>query len=218
MVITITLYFVGFILCSYLLSNSLFGIFIVICLVSFLSLMPFYRYACTFKDFILLEYVWFEFGFVLGVVYWSAYHEEVTYAMVWGGLNILGLGAMLAYGITKKIEETLIYWLIANLGLTILFICIFLGFTVPPLAAIVVSVVLFLACIGAVPVAFVYIKGHLPTPVKALCGIFIIGGIVGLSIAGFVLGFASNFAVFTFIMACIYIILMLIGGVIFLQK
>lgn len=53
MVITLTILFIGFILCSYLVSGSLFGVFIVICLVSFLSLLPFYRYACTFKPFII---------------------------------------------------------------------------------------------------------------------------------------------------------------------
>lgn len=77
--------------------------------------------------------------------------------MIWSGFNILSLAAMLAYGITKKIEKSLIYWLLANLALTILFICIFLGFTVPAINAIIVSVILCLACIGAIPVAFVYI-------------------------------------------------------------
>ena len=45
-----------------------------------------------------------------------------------------------------------------------------------------------------------------------------VGGIIALSIIGFAMGFASNFAVFSFIMACIYIILMLVGGAIFYQK
>lgn len=94
---------------------------------------------------------------MLGVVYWSAYHSEVFYAMIWSGVNIFGLAAMLAYGITKKIEKSLIYWLVANLALTIFFICIFLGFTVPAINAIIVSVILCLACVGAIPVAFIYI-------------------------------------------------------------
>lgn len=53
---------------------------------------------------------------------------------------------------------------------------------------------------------------------KVICGVLVIGGIIALSIIGFALGFASNFAVFSFIMTCIYIILMLVGGAIFYQK
>lgn len=154
----------------------------------------------------------------MGVIFWSALNSEITYAMVWAAVYILGLSGMLSFGVVKKIEKSLIYWLVLNVGLTICFICIFLGFTVPPIIAIIVSVVLFLACLGAVPVAYIYIEGHLPTYIKVICGVFIGGGVVILSIIGFVFGFASDFAVFTFVMAAIYIILMIIGGAIFYQK
>jgi hypothetical protein len=138
--------------------------------------------------------------------------------MIWGVFNILALTGMLSYGVAKKIEKNLLYWLILNLGLTICFICIFLGFTAPPLIAAVVSAILLIACVGAVPVAFIYIEGHLPTYVKAICGVIIGGGIIVLSIMGFSLGLASNFAVFSFIMTCTYIVLMVIGGALFYQK
>jgi hypothetical protein len=138
--------------------------------------------------------------------------------LIWAGIYIISLAGMISYGVAKKIEKKLIYWLILNLGLTICFICIFLGFTVPPIIAIIVSVVLFLACIGAIPVAFVYIEGHLPTYIKIICGVVIGGGVATLSVIGFAYGFASNFAVFTFVILCIYVILMIVASAIFYQK
>jgi hypothetical protein len=138
--------------------------------------------------------------------------------MVWAAIYIIALTGMLAYGVVKKIQKSLIYWLIANLGLTICFICVFIGFKAPAIVAIIISAVLFMACVAAVPVAFLYIEGYLPTFIKAICGIIIGGGVIVLSVIGFVLGFASDFAVFTFVMFCIYIILMVIAGGIFYQK
>lgn len=138
--------------------------------------------------------------------------------MVWAGIYILCLAGMLSYGVAKKIKKSLVYWLILNTGLTICFICLFLAFNVPAIIAIIVSVVLFLACIGAIPVAFFNIEGHLPTYIKVICGTIIGGGVIALSIIGFVLEFASNFAVFTFVLISIYLILMMIGGGMFYQK
>ena len=60
--------------------------------------------------------------------------------------------------------------------------------------------------------------GRIPTYVKVICGIVIGGGVIILSIIGFTYGFASDFAVFTFVMLCIYLILMIIGGAMFYQK
>ena len=99
--------------------------------------------------------------------------------------------------------------------MTIFFICIFLGFKAEPIVAIIVSAILLMACVAAVPVAFLYIEGYLPTYIKAICGSIIGGGTVTLSVVGFSLGFASDFAVFTFIIFSVYIVLMVVGGTIF---
>jgi hypothetical protein len=138
--------------------------------------------------------------------------------MVWAVIYIISLAGMLSYGVAKKMNKSLIYWLILNTGLTICFICLFLAFNAPAIIAIIVSVVLFLVCIGAIPAAFLNIEGHLPTYIKAICGSIIVGGVISLSIVGFALGFASNFAVFTFVLISIYLILMIIGGGMFYQK
>lgn len=138
--------------------------------------------------------------------------------MVWAGFYISTLVSMLALGITKKIKKQLIYWLLLNIAMTIVFICVFLGFTAPVLLAVIVSVVLFLLCIAAIPIAYIYIEGHLPTYVKAICGIAIIGGVIILALMGFILQIASNFAIFTFIMISLYVILFIVATVIFYQK
>lgn len=138
--------------------------------------------------------------------------------MVWALVHIIAFSVMLSYGIAKKIEKKLVYNLIFNVFLTICFICIFLALTNDAIIAIIVSITLFMICVGAVPVAFQHIEGHLPNYIKIICGVVIGGGIIGLSIASIFLNFASNFAVFSFDMSCIYLILLIIGLSIFYQK
>jgi hypothetical protein len=102
--------------------------------------------------------------------------------------------------------------------LTIFFICIFLGFTVQPIAAIVVGIILAMAIVGAIPIAYVYIKGSLPFELKIVCGGIIVIGVIVISLLGFLLDLISDFAVFSFVMGVIYIILMIVASVIFYQK
>jgi hypothetical protein len=75
MLVALFFLFAGFILTTYLASQSIFGIFVITCLVSVMSVMPYYRFACTFKDLTCFEYIWSEIGFVFGVLYWSFYYK-----------------------------------------------------------------------------------------------------------------------------------------------
>lgn len=218
MIASLSLLFTGFILTTYLASGSIFGIFVVTCLISALSVMPYYRFACTFKDLTCAEYVWSEIGLVFGVVYWSFYHRETGLAMVWAVVHIFAFSIMLTYGIAKKIEKKLVYCLIVNVFLVICFICLFLALTNDAIVAVIVSITLFMICVGAIPVAFQHIEGHLPTYIKIICGVVIGGGIAGLSIGSVLLNYASNYAVFSFDMGCLYLILVIIGLSIFYQK
>ena len=73
MIILLSLLFIGYILCCYLLDSSIFGIFIIICLISMLSIMPFYKYIKTFIELGTPDYIWYYCGLALGVIYWSFY-------------------------------------------------------------------------------------------------------------------------------------------------
>jgi len=77
--------------------------------------------------------------------------------MVWAVLHIFAFSIMLSYGIAKKIEKKLVYILILNVFLTVCFICIFLALTNDAIVAIIVSITLFMICVGAIPVAFQHI-------------------------------------------------------------
>jgi len=101
----LSLLFIGYILCCYLLDNSIFGIFIIITLISFLTLMPFYRYFRSFNDLTIKDYIWYYSGFVLGVVYWAFYRDQFGYAISWALLYIIALAITLILGINKSIKK-----------------------------------------------------------------------------------------------------------------
>jgi len=138
--------------------------------------------------------------------------------MLWAAIYIIFTASMLGYGILKSMKKQYIYLLILNISLTLCFICIFLGCTVQPIIAIVVSIILAIACVGAIPIAYVYIEGTLPFALKIVCGSVIVGGVILISLLGFLLDVVSDFTVFSFVMGAIYIILMVVASVMFYQK
>lgn len=138
-------------------SQSLIGIFIVILLVSLLSLLPFYRYIRSFKDLTLAEYVLYELGWSIAVVYWCFYYNELVFTMLWAAGYVGAAVGLVVYAVAKKVRKQLIYWLLFNIAMTLLFICLFLGFTQPPIDAGLVSILITMACVGAIPIAYSYI-------------------------------------------------------------
>ena len=62
------------------------------------------------------------------------------------------------------------FWLILNIGLTIAFLIIFIFFTLSTMIAILISIIIGMICIGAIPLAFNRIQGSVPTVVKVICG------------------------------------------------
>jgi hypothetical protein len=77
--------------------------------------------------------------------------------MVWAVVHIFAFSIMLTYAVAKKIDKKLVYCLIFNVFLTICFICLFLAITNEAIVAIIVSIALFMICVGAIPVAFQHI-------------------------------------------------------------
>ena len=110
------------------------------------------------------------------------------------------------------------FWLILNIGLTIAFLIIFIFFTLSTMIAILISIIIGMICIGAIPLAFNRIQGSVPTVVKVICGICIVGSITVLSIVAFMNNFASNFAIFSFIIIASYIIVFLLASLVFYEK
>ena len=105
--------------------------------------------------------------------------------------------------------------ILANITLTAVFICLLLFFTVQLFIATLVTIVLFLLVVGAVPVAYNHLEGGTPTHVKVICGILILAAVVGMAVMGYILKVANNFAIFSFVMAAIYIVLFVIASALF---
>ena len=53
---------------------------------------------------------------------------------------------------------------------------------------------------------------------KVICGILLIGGIIALAVLGFAFNLASDFAVFSFVMGSLYIILFVIASAMYYDR
>ncbi len=150
-----------------------------------------------------------------GIIYWSFYRIFTTYAVVWSGWYILCTASVLVLGLARGIKKSYVYQLLAIITLTAIFICIILYATVSALAATIVTVVICLIAIAAVPIAYNKLEGSTPLAVKIICGVIIVGGVIGMSILGKISGFADNFAIFSFVMVSLYIIMFVAASVMF---
>jgi hypothetical protein len=203
---------------TYIIAGTIFGMLVVLCLLAVLSLGPFFRFSRTSRDIEWQEFLWYYAFWGAGVVYWCFYRESTVFAMIWCGWYILCLLAMVIQGALRNIKRTYIYLLVLNILLTMVFVCLLLFLTVSVFPATLVTVILVMLSVGAVPIAYSNLEGHIPTPVKATCGL-VIGVGVG-SIAGIGLAFdvASNFAVFSFVMACIYLVLFVMAIIMYIER
>lgn len=138
--------------------------------------------------------------------------------MIWAGWYILCLGALIVLGLFRNISKNYIYLLIGNLAATIIFICVLLFITVSVVPATLVTLILGMLAIGAVPVAYNTLEGHVPLAVRLICGGIILAGIIGVAVAGWVTNYASDLAVFSFVMGAIYIVIFIMASIMFYDR
>lgn len=154
-------------------------------------------------------------GWAIGIIYWCFYKDNTAYALIWAALYIFCSGAAVAYGLFRNIKKTVIYMILVNIILTGVFVCLLLFLTVSIFPAALVTMMLFLLAVGAVPVAYNHLEGNTPTSVKIICGLLITVGVVSMAVIGHMLQVADNFAIFSFVMASIYIVLFVIATALF---
>lgn len=100
----------------------------------------------------------------------------------------------------------------------ILFICIFIGFTVSKLAAVIMAVIVFILLVCLIPIYHLYVHEQIPLYAKLIPGITVPAIVIAAAILAFALKIASNFAIFTFTMGFIYISLFAVASIIAIQK
>lgn len=84
--------------------------------------------------------------------------------------------------------------------------------------AALVTIVLCILAIGAVPIAYNSLEGNTPLAVKLICGGLIVVGVGGIAIVGWVSNYVSDFAVFSFVMGAVYFVLLLMGSAMFYDR
>lgn len=138
--------------------------------------------------------------------------------MVWSGWYILCGAAQVVLSFLLNIKKTYIYILLANIAAAAVFICLLLFFTVDVLPAALVTVILCVIAVGSIPIAYNNLEGHTPLAVKLICGGVIVVGVIGIAIVGWVTNYISDFAVFTFVMGALYVVLFLMASVMFYDR
>jgi len=203
---------------TYLVAGTIFGMLVVLCIGAILTHSPFFRYSRTFKDLEWFEYVWYYLGWVAGAVYWAIYRQDTVYVMAWAIFYIIVGVAMVIQGFLRNIKRPYIYVMTVNIFVTMAFICIILFLTVHFYVATVVTVILVLLSVGAIPIAYSTLENRIPTAVKVVCGLIIGIGVAAIAVVALAFGVASNFVVFSFVMGAIYLVLYTLAAVMYFDR
>ena len=108
--------------------------------------------------------------------------------------------------------------MVVNIALTMVYMCVMLYLTIQVFSATLVTVILLLLAIGSIPIAYSNLEGRIPTAVKVICGSIIILGVAAIAVLGFVFNIASNFAIYSFVVIAIYIVLFIMATIMFLDR
>jgi hypothetical protein len=69
---------VGYCLTSMLWANNKFAISLIVCLIAYLTLIPYVKFYKTRGEMLPAEIIGSWIGFALGIVYWSVFNSEVV--------------------------------------------------------------------------------------------------------------------------------------------
>lgn len=157
-------------------------------------------------------------GFVMAVVFWGVEYEITYGGIIWSVVSILLYFLSLTTGLDKNMDLFFVVILCAKIILLLCFICLLLGLQYG-VGVGVVSIAVVLCCLmGAINMYYLRKKSHLPKLVKYGTGLVIVCIVVALAVTGFVLDFLSDFSVFTILMAIIVVAILIIYGLIYLDK
>ena len=162
------------------------------------------------------EYVWYWFGWLVGAVYWAFYRADTVYVAIWAFWYLLCSVAFLVFSVVRNIKKNYIYLMAINIILTVIYLCVILFLTISAYVAGLVTAILFMLGVGSVPIAYNYIENRIPKVVKIVCGGIIVAGVVGIAVVGVVFQVASHFAIFSFVMGAVYIVLFSTATIIYL--
>ena len=138
--------------------------------------------------------------------------------MIWSGFYILMAVVMVIQGCLRNIKRAYIYLMVVNIFLTIVFLCVILYFTIQVFEATLVTVILLLLAIGSIPIAYSNLEGRIPKAVKIICGSIIVIGVAAIAVVGWNFNVASNFAIFSFVMGSIYVVLFIMASIMYFDR
>lgn len=187
--LTFLLLLAGFAVATKILVNSELGLYVAICLISYIFQMSYYRCCRTHHTIEPQEIIGIVGGFLLGLIFWSINWRVPEGAITWAVCMILILANLLVQTLQKKLSRVLYAMQISQVLLCLVFICIVVNFNLPIVYLAVAGALIFYFVIGVV--AYYLIKRNNDSPPKWL--VYALIGIVFASIAaviavGFVVG------------------------------
>jgi hypothetical protein len=179
----------GFSVATKLLADSWLGLYVCICLLSYIFQMSYYRCCKTHHEIEPQEVVGIVGGFLLGLVYWAINWKAPEGAITWAVVMILLLANLLVQTLQKKLAKLLYALQITQILLCLIFICIVVNFNLPLAYLAVAGALIFYFVVG---VAAYYIYKHNNDSAPKWL-VYAIVGIVFLSVASvMVVGFLSD--------------------------
>lgn len=90
----------------------------------------------------------------MGAVYWAFYRSNTAFVVVWAGWYTMSAVAALVFSLLRNIKRSYVYLMVINILLTVLYVCLLLFLTSSVFVAGLVTAILLMLGIGAVPIAY----------------------------------------------------------------
>jgi hypothetical protein len=195
-----------------------FGISLIVCLLSYLTLLPYVKFYKTKSKLLDGEIVGNWIGFLGGIVYWSVFNGDVVGPIAFSiGYMIIALFMLIHCYRTELSFRTLVSPCVQIL-LSIAFIEITLSINTNVILSVVFGLVFFIIVVLQIPVYYQLVHEYIPQYIIGICIFLICGAVIGLSVLGFVKNVLSSFAIFSVVMVLIAISFFLTSVVIYIQR
>lgn len=154
----------------------------------------------------------------MGGLVFSFNYVDYQYGVAWAAIFLTLSVISLILGFLSEVERKAMVILSVLAGLSVLFICLLISFAYAIFAGVIIAVISLLVIIGMLPIYYLVSEGNIPKKVIIMVSIIIGGIVIASAVVAFILKIASNFAIYSFVVGFIYIVIFIIATVIAIQK
>jgi hypothetical protein len=208
----------GYCLTSIIWASDKFGISLIVCLISYLSLLPYYKFYKTKSKLLKNEIIGNWAGFLIAVAYWSVFNGDVVGPIAFSICYMIIALYMLISCYRTELNFIVLVSPAVQILLCIAFIEITLGINTNVILSVVFGLVFFIIIILQIPLYYQLVHEHIPKHIIGICIVLICGAVIGLSVLGYLKNVLSSFAIFSIVIALISISFALTSIVIYINR